>query len=169
VSDSYFKEVKNLFYKTLDINFNSCYSYKHKVNKKHKETKVMTLAELVQNAIAQAESELKDHKKLRTKLADILKWMQSRKVGFLVHKPSTVSEDYLPAELIEYLESDYCTGNEILIPYTWEVDCDHWKSTRENRNFWHICKTSFTKQKPMSKTTLSNGLGSPNTWERGKD
>lgn len=133
----------------------------------------MTLAELVQNAIAQAESELvgrelKDHKKLRTKLADILKWMQSRKVGFLVHKPSCVSEEYLPIELIEYLSSsDYCAGNEILIPYTWEVDCDHWKATNENRNFWHICKTSFAKQKPMGKATQSSGLGSPNTWERG--
>ena len=134
----------------------------------------MTLAELVKNAIAQAESELvgrelKDHKKLRKTTLDILKWMQAKKFGFLVHKPSTVSEDYLPAELIEYLESDYCIGNEILIPYTWEVDCDHWKATGENRNFWHICKTAFAKQKPMSKTTQSNGLGSPNTWERGKD
>lgn len=132
----------------------------------------MVLAELVQNAIAQAEfelteRELKDHKKLRTTTLDILKWMQAKKFGFLVHKPSCVSEEYLPIELIEYLESDYCTGNEILLPYTWEIDCDHWKSTGENRNFWHICKTAFAKQKPMSKTALPNGLGSPNTWERG--
>lgn len=33
MSDSYFKEVKNLFHKILDINFNSCYTNKKLVNK----------------------------------------------------------------------------------------------------------------------------------------
>ncbi|MFM6157865.1 MAG: hypothetical protein ACKPE3_33550 [Sphaerospermopsis kisseleviana] len=133
------------------------------------------ITETVKAAILRAESELterelKDHKKLRTKLADILKWMQARKVGFLAPKPRSVSEEFLPSELREYLQSDYCQGvAEILIPYNWDVDCDKWKATGENRNFWHIVKTSLAKGVPMPSIEKSAGLGSANTWERGRD
>lgn len=133
------------------------------------------LTETVTTAISQAidglsERELKDHKKLRTSTADILKWMQARKVGFLAPKPRYVSEEYLPTELIEYLGSDYCQDvAEILIPYNWDVDCDRWKATGENRNFWHITKISLAKGVPMPSIHKSAGLGSANTWERGRD
>ncbi|MFM6135719.1 MAG: hypothetical protein ACKPCP_16430 [Sphaerospermopsis kisseleviana] len=134
----------------------------------------MTITETVKAAILRAESELtlkerEDHKKLRTKLADILKWMQARKVGFLAPKPRSVSEEFLPNELIEYLQSDYCKDKEILIPYNWDVDCSKWKETGENRNFWHIVKVSLNKGVPMPSINESAGLGSANTWERGRD
>ncbi|MFM6134355.1 MAG: hypothetical protein ACKPCP_09315 [Sphaerospermopsis kisseleviana] len=134
----------------------------------------MTITQTVKAAILRAESELterelKDHQKLRTKLADILKWMQARKVGFLAPKPRSVSEEFLPNELIEYLQSDYCKDKEILIPYNWNVDCDKWKATGENRNFWHIVKVSLNKGVPMPSVEKSAGLGSSNTWERGRD
>lgn len=133
----------------------------------------MKLVNLIKDAIVQAESELserelKDHKKIRTSTIDVLKWMQCRKVGFLVHKPNYIGEEYLPLELIDYLESEYCQGNQILIPYGWEVDCSKWKS-QGNQNFWSICQTSLLEGKPMKKSSSNPGLGSPNTWERGRD
>ncbi|MFM6106732.1 MAG: hypothetical protein ACKPE3_13285 [Sphaerospermopsis kisseleviana] len=135
---------------------------------------MINLTETVQAAITTAinqlsEKELRDHNRCRTELADILKWMQARKVGFLAPKPRSVSEEFLPNELIEYLQSDYCKDKEILIPYNWNVDCDHWKSTGENRNFWHIVKVSLNKGVPMPSVEKSAGLGSSNTWERGRD
>lgn len=125
----------------------------------------------VETAIASlSEKELKDHKKLRSSMADILKWMQAKKVGFLAPKPRYISEEFLPPELIEYINSEYCQGvSDILIPYNWDVDCDKWKATGENRNFWHICKVTLSKGTPMKTLQNSSGLGSPNTWERGKD
>ncbi|MFM6133914.1 MAG: hypothetical protein ACKPCP_07030 [Sphaerospermopsis kisseleviana] len=132
------------------------------------------ITETVTTAITQAEAkfterELKDHRKLKTGLADILKWLQAKKVGFLAPKPRSVSEEFLPKELIEYLQSDYFKDKEILIPYNWDVDCSKWKETGENRNFWHIVKTSLAKGVPMPSINESAGLGSANTWERGRD
>ena len=135
----------------------------------------MNLTETVKDAIAQAidnlsEKELKDHKKLRTSMADILKWMQARKVGFIAPKPRYISEEFLPPELIEYINSEYCQGvSDILIPYNWDVDSEKWKATGENRNFWHICKVTLSKGVPMKTLQNASVLGSPNTWERGKD
>ena len=135
----------------------------------------MNLTQAVQEAIALCESrlserELKDHRKLRKNIADVLKWLQCQKVGFLVPKPNYTGEEYLPEDLREYLESEYSNSNEILIPYGWEVDINQWKATGENRNFWQICQSSLSKGVPFpSSVSKSNGLGSPNTWERGKD
>ncbi|MFM6138303.1 MAG: hypothetical protein ACKPCP_29885 [Sphaerospermopsis kisseleviana] len=136
---------------------------------------MINLTETVQAAITTAinqlsEKELRDHNRCRTELADILKWMQAKKVGFLAPKPRSVSEEFLPSELRDYLQSDYCQNvAEILIPYNWDVDCDKWKATGENRNFWHITKISLAKGVPMPSINESAGLGSANTWERGRD
>ena len=135
----------------------------------------MDLTQAVKEAIAVCESrlserELKDHKKLRKTIADILKWLQCQKVGFLVPKPNYTGEEYLPLDLREYLQSEYSDCSEILIPYGWEVDIDQWLSTGENRNFWKMCQSSLFKGIPCpSVSKFNNGLGSPNTWERGKD
>jgi hypothetical protein len=135
----------------------------------------MDLTQAVKEAIIVCESrlserELKDHKKLRKNIADILKWLQCQKVGFLVPKPNYTGEEYLPEDLREYLKSEYCQSNEILILYGWEIDIDQWLSTGENRNFWKICQKSLVNGVPMSSVSpKSGGLGSPNTWERGKD
>jgi hypothetical protein len=133
----------------------------------------MNLTEVVKTAIGQAESELsekelRDHKKLRTSTLDILRWMQAQKVGFLAPKPR--ESEFLPEELKEYLESDLCSEREILIPYGWQVEAKGLKEQDEiNRNFWHIVNVSMTKGVPMKTPAQSTGLGSPNTWERGKD
>lgn len=133
----------------------------------------MNLVEVVETAINTAinglsERELKDHKKLRTSLADILKWMQSKKVGFIAPKPR--DSEFLPDELRLYLQSDLCEGREILIPYGWEVDAASLKQQDDvNRNFWHIVSVSLKKGTPMKTLRNSSVLGSPNTWERGKD
>jgi hypothetical protein len=135
----------------------------------------MDLTQAVKEAIIVCESRLseresKDHRKLRKNIADILKWLQCQKVGFLVPKPNYTGEEYLPEDLREYLKSEYCQSNEILILYGWEIDIDQWLSTGENRNFWKICQKSLVNGVPMSSVSpKSGGLGSPNTWERGKD
>lgn len=121
----------------------------------------------VETAIASfSEKELKDHKKLRSSMADILKWMQAKKVGFLAPKPR--NSEFLPEELRLYLESQFCQEREILIPYGWEVDAVYLKQQDElNRNFWHIVNVSLKKGTPMKTLQNSSVLGSPNTWERG--
>ena len=134
----------------------------------------MDLTQAVKEAIIVCESrlserELKDHKKLRKNIADILKWLQCQKVGFLVPKPNYTGEEYLPEDLREYLKSEYCQSNEILILYGWEIDIDQWLSTGENRNFWKICQSCLSKGIPFPSVSKFNGLGSSNTWERGKD
>ena len=134
----------------------------------------MNLTQAVKEAISECESrlserELKDHRKLRKNIADVLKWLQCQKVGFLAPKPTHTGEEYLPEDFRQYLESEYCQNKEILIPYGWEVNVDQWKATGENRNFWHICQKSLVSGVPMPSVSPKSGLGSPNTWERGKD
>ena len=133
----------------------------------------MNLIQVVETAVETAiaslsEKELKDHKKLRTSMADILKWMQSKKVGFIAPKPR--NSEFLPEELKSYLDSKFCQEREILIPYGWEVDAASLKKQDEvNRNFWHIVNVSLNKGTPMKIQQNASVLGSPNTWERGKD
>ncbi len=158
MSDSYFKEVKNLFYKMLDINFNSCYSYRHKVTK---ETKVMALVQIPSKHFNQVIADLTKYPVCHERYLSLnVQWNNCTidKTWFEPEQPGHEGEIPENGEGSLYVSM----GDEV--NKLGNSDCQS-----ESDEFLYSLLSALAKYNPRMSGRSTPSLGSSNDYQRGRD